>query len=135
MVTVERSCQMSKNEGVVRLLVVDDEPMVRATIRMILTLEGYAVETSDNAEDALSLFEKSRFDVVITDYSLPAMSGDRLAKAIRERVPNQPIIMITAYADHLREGGKRVAAVDYLLSKPFELPVLRALVVQALNRQ
>lgn len=111
-----------------RILVVDDEPLVCDAVRMMLAFDGHTVETAANAKDALALFDQTKYDLVITDYAMPGMSGDRLALAIKERVPSQPVVMITAFAEVL---PKPLSAVDMIISKPFLLENLREAIAKA----
>ena len=111
-----------------RILVVDDEPLVCDAVRMMLAFDGHTVETAANAKDALALFDQTKYDLVITDYAMPGMSGDRLALAIKERVPGQPVVMITAFAEVL---PKPLSAVDMIISKPFLLENLREAIAKA----
>lgn len=113
-----------------RILVVDDEPLVCDSIRRMLALDGHQVEMASNGEAALALFGKGRFGLIITDYELPLMNGDELAVAIKALDPNQPIALITAYAEALQSTGAALAGVDLVISKPFDLQELR----QAVNR-
>ena len=71
------------------------------------------------------VFEKNKFDLVITDFAMPGMKGDELAAAIKARSPRQPVVMITAYAEMLQSSGKKLPGVDFLVSKPFLLEHLR----------
>jgi CheY-like chemotaxis protein len=108
-----------------RILVVDDEPFVCDAVKMMLAFDGHSVETASNAKDALALFDKAKFDIVITDFAMPAMKGDELAMAIKARNPEQPIVMITAYAEMLQSTRNSVPGVDFIISKPFLLENLR----------
>lgn len=71
------------------------------------------------------MFEKSKYDLVITDYAMPSMKGDELAATIKTLVPGQPIVMVTAYAEMLRASGLPLTGVDCVISKPFLLEHLR----------
>src|SRR5207249_4998846 len=108
-----------------RILVVDDEPFVCDAVKMMLTFDGHIVETASNGKDALAIFEKGKFDLVITDFAMPSMKGDELAAAIKARSPGQPVAMITAYAEMLQSSGNPLPGVDFVLSKPFLLENLR----------
>jgi CheY-like chemotaxis protein len=108
-----------------RILVVDDEPFVCDAVKMMLAFDGHEVQTAYGGKEALALFEKSRFDLVITDYAMPVMKGDELAVAIKARAPTQPIVMITAYAEMLESSGTPLPGVDIVISKPFLLENLR----------
>src|SRR5204862_3347653 len=85
-----------------RILVVDDEPLVCDAVKMMLAFDGHDVSTANSAKEALAIYDKEKFDLVITDFAMPVMKGDALALAIRERNPNQKVLMITAYAEMLR---------------------------------
>ena len=64
-------------------MVVDDEPLVCESVRRILAVDGHQVETATSGEAALALFGKVRFDLMIVNYELPLMSGDKVAAAIK----------------------------------------------------
>jgi len=108
-----------------RILVVDDEPYVCDAVRMMLTFDGHQVETASSGRDALALFDQGKYDLVITDYAMPAMKGDELAASIKLRSPGQPVVLITAYAEMLKSADSQLTGVDYVISKPFMLENLR----------
>lgn len=98
-----------------RILLVDDEPSVAKAARMMLEFLGHDVTISPNGTDALTCFRRNPFDLVFTDFDMPGMKGDELARAIKAVKPGQPVVMITAYADLLPHNS----AVDEVISKPF----------------
>jgi CheY-like chemotaxis protein len=108
-----------------RILVVDDEPFVCDAVKMMLSFDGHTVETASNGKEALAMYESSKFDIVITDFAMPAMKGDELARAIKARNPAQPVVMITAYAEMIQASGTPVQGVDFMIGKPFLLENLR----------
>jgi CheY-like chemotaxis protein len=108
-----------------RILVVDDEPAVCGAIKMMLKFDGHEVQTANGSKEALALLEKGKFDLITVDYAMVGMKGDELAAAIKQRLPHQPIIMITAYAEMLKSSGNPLPGVDFILSKPFLLKDLR----------
>jgi CheY-like chemotaxis protein len=113
-----------------KILVVDDEPFVCEAVRMMLAFDGHVVETASGGKEALAIFERERFDLVITDFSMPTMKGDELAIAIKTRRPEQPVVMITAYAEMLKASGNPLPGVDFVISKPFLLENLREAVAK-----
>jgi CheY-like chemotaxis protein len=115
-----------------RILVVDDEPAVCGAIKMMLEFDGHEIQTAGNGKEALALLEHGKFDVVFTDYSMPEMKGDALAIAIKQHLPNQPVVMITAHADVLRSSGNPLTGVNFLIGKPFLLQDLRTAVARVL---
>jgi len=107
------------------ILVVDDEPFVCDAVKMMLTFDGHHVDTASSGKEALELFEKGKYDLVITDYAMPVMKGDELALAIKARTPGQPVVMITAYAEMLKASHNPLRGIDFIVSKPFLLENLR----------
>ncbi len=118
----------------VRILVVDDEPIVSDSISRVLALDQYEVATVATAQDALDALQRGRFDVVVVDYEMPVMKGDKLAGEIKARYPHQPIIMMTAYGEALRYAGNFPLPVDLVLPKPFGSQELREAVRQLAAR-
>jgi CheY-like chemotaxis protein len=108
-----------------RILVVDDESLVCDSIRRILALDQHSVEIAASAQDALAAFQPGKFDLVILDYEMPSIKGDKLAAAIKAQDPHQPVMMITAYAETLRLAGTFPLAVDLVMNKPFDLHEFR----------
>lgn len=103
------------------ILVVDDEPLVRRSVQLLLEAEGYIVEEAQNGAEALAMFEPDKFDMVFTDYIMPEMKGDKLAAAIKRISPKQPIVMITAFPEKLQSSDCPLGGVDSFICKPFDL--------------
>jgi two-component system, NtrC family, response regulator HydG len=116
---------ISKKNPPKRILVVDDEPQVAQTIRMVLVMGGHTVDITDSAASALELYEAGKYDLIISDYSLGQMNGLELARLIKERCATQPFILITAYAESMALNQEKMAHIDYLMSKPFPLTQLQ----------
>jgi len=90
---------MSSKQSSQMILVVDDEQSVCETIAMILRSRGYVVHTASDGTDALRRLENLRFDLIISDLNMPAMSGLELLSAIRSRFPGMPVVAMSgAYA-------------------------------------
>jgi CheY-like chemotaxis protein len=117
-----------------RILVVDDEPFVCDAVKMMLAFDGHVVETANSGAQALAILERSKFDVVITDFAMPLMKGDELAAAIKAQNPKQPIVMITAFAEMLQSSSKRLPGVDFMISKPFLLENLREAIAKVVPK-
>ena len=116
-----------------RILVVDDEPSLCQTLRLILTCAGYKVETAWSGKEALTILREERYDLVVTDFSMSGMKGDELAKTIRERWPNISVIMLTGSAEEIRASGIPLLGVDVLISKPFAMEEFRKTVSMVLG--
>jgi len=102
-----------------RILVVDDEPAVCGAIKMMLEHDGHQVQTANNGRDALSLLEEGRFDLVTTDFAMQGMKGDALAAAIKQRLPKQPVLMMSGNGAIAQSFGDPLPGVDMVISKPF----------------
>jgi CheY-like chemotaxis protein len=128
------SFEMMKTQTIQKhqILVVDDEPSVRGAIKMLLKHDGHEIRLADSGEAALAMFERDKFDLVITDYSMQGMKGAQLAVLIKQLRPDQPIIMITAFADEFKTYGKPPEGVDFIISKPFSQKELREAIIQVL---
>jgi two-component system response regulator PilR (NtrC family) len=101
------------------LLVVDDEKNMRASLKTILSDDGYAVQTAESAEEAQVLMTRETFFMVITDARLGGMSGYEFLANLRKLWPETPVLMITAFATtKLAVEAIQAGAVGYL-AKPF----------------
>ena len=98
---------------------------------LMLGMDGHVVTEAGNGQEALELFTPERFDLVITDYLMPLMKGDELARNIKWLAPAEPILMITGSSGEL--GGIQVSA-DAVLNKPFGFEDLRQAVAQVLSQ-
>jgi DNA-binding NtrC family response regulator len=102
-----------------RILVVDDEANMRASLRDILNTEGYEVVLAAEGRAALNAFDETIL-LVITDMKMPGMDGFELLRELHQRDPDLPIVMITAFGTmELAVEAMRAGAYDYIL-KPFE---------------
>jgi CheY-like chemotaxis protein len=104
------------------ILLVDDDPAARESIKLLLSIDRHTVTEASSGRQALELFLASTYDLVITDYLMPGMLGDELADSIRNIVPGQPILMVTAYLEKLVSAGK---PAEGMLGKPFSIDDLR----------
>ena len=117
-----------------RLLVVDDDPDVRDSLRRALGYAGYAVATAVNGADALASVSRSPVDLIILDVLMPMLDGFDTCRALRERGNATPVIVLTARdAVDDRVAGLEAGADDYLV-KPFALRELLARVNALLRR-
>src|SRR5664280_2288935 len=94
-----------------RILVVDDEPCVREAFCMMLKFDGHSVTVANDGAEALDLFTKGNFDLVMTDFEMPVMKGDELAVRIKQLAPKQPILMLTAYEKVLGDSENPVDSI------------------------
>jgi DNA-binding response OmpR family regulator len=102
-----------------RILAVDDEPVILDSFRKILVLAGYAVDTVETGQEALSLVRKNDYDFVFTDLKMPGMDGLDVAKGVHHLRPDIDIAIITGYGTiESAVDAMRFGAVDYV-QKPF----------------
>lgn len=107
------------------ILVVDDEPGLRQLLTAFLTHDGHTVETASNGREGFEKFKTGRYDMVLTDRSMPEMNGDQLASAIKQVAPQEPVIMLTGFGDIMGVSGEKPPGVDRILAKPTTLEALR----------
>lgn len=116
-----------------RILVVEDEKAIRDAVAAYLEREGYWVTGAGDGQEAISEFQKHRFDLVVLDLMLPKLSGERVCRVIRDS-SDVPIIMLTAKGEvEDRIIGLELGADDYLI-KPFSPRELVARVRALLRR-
>jgi DNA-binding NtrC family response regulator len=109
------------------ILVVEDDSSHRNLICKVLRQEGYDVVEASDGTQALKLFYAGRFDLVITDFSMPKLNGLKVVEQLHRLRPKLPIIFITGYRS-IPSGKKILENATEILTKPFELDVLRSTV-------
>ena len=108
-----------------RILVVEDEPLVREVLTIFLEEDRHAVTVAVNGRDGLEKFREGDFDIVLTDRAMPEMNGDELALKIRELKPRQPVVLLTGFGELMARTGEKPPGVDLVVGKPFTLSSLR----------
>jgi CheY-like chemotaxis protein len=115
--------------GLLRILVVDDEPLIRQVIAGFLNIDRHTVQAVGSGQEALALLlGGSTFDLVITDRAMPDMGGDELASTVKATAPGVPVIMLTGFGELMDATGQRPSGVDLVVGKPITLAGLRAAV-------
>jgi DNA-binding NtrC family response regulator len=114
------------------VLIVDDEPIVRESIRDWLVNAGYQVATAESGEEALERMRREDFGIMIVDVRLPGKTGIRVLKEVKALKPDIKSIVITAYPSaDLAAEAMRLGAVDYLI-KPVAPDELERLIQKTL---
>jgi two-component system, OmpR family, KDP operon response regulator KdpE len=116
-----------------RILVVDDEPQIRRTMRTTLTGAGYEVDDAKTGEEGLKKIRDFRPDLVLLDINMPGMGGLAACKVIRAD-PNVAIIMLTVHNAEAAKVEALDAGADDFVTKPFSTPELLARIRAALRR-
>jgi CheY-like chemotaxis protein len=112
------------------ILVVDDERGVREMLQEAVGVFGYDVTTASNGAEALTLFLRGPFDLVMTDLMMPGMSGWELSAQLRAADPRLPILILTGFGANLEDEARRRGIV--LMHKPVRLESLSAALKAAL---
>jgi DNA-binding NtrC family response regulator len=118
-----------------KILVIDDEKSILDLLSVVFEKEGYKVETSLSATRAVELIGNDDFDMIISDIKMPKMSGMELLRYVREKRPDIPIVMITAYGT-IKQAVEalKAGAMDYIV-KPFDVEELKIIVAQGLEKK
>src|SRR5690349_8185306 len=115
------------------ILVVDDDPETLSLLREVLLQESYEIETSKNAQSALSKVAERAPDLILSDIQMPELDGLSLLSELRSRNHEMPVILMTAYGSlKTAVDGIQAGAFDYL-SKPFRVEDVRLVVHRALE--
>jgi DNA-binding NtrC family response regulator len=117
-----------------QILVIDDEGGIRESLEVLLTLEGYRVEMAIDGEEGLRMLESRTYDLVLLDLALPGQTGLELLPQIKERYPELPVVMITAYGtvDNVVEAVR--AGAENFVQKPWDNEKLLADIRSAIAR-
>jgi CheY-like chemotaxis protein/anti-sigma regulatory factor (Ser/Thr protein kinase) len=112
------------------ILVIDDDELLRQSMRSILEREGHSVAVAAGGRAGIDAFEASlrrdeRFQIVITDLGMPHVDGRAVAAAVKSVSPGTPVILLTGWGQHLRDGNDVPPHVDQMLNKPTNLAELR----------
>jgi CheY-like chemotaxis protein len=127
--------QMARFDRALRVLVVDDQEIICELIAEYLHGDEHSTVSAFRGDEALALFRADAFDLVITDQSMPAMSGAQLAGAIKALAPETPVILLTGFGEEMLGAGGRPPGVDLVLGKPVSHEDLRRAISQALTRR
>jgi two-component system chemotaxis response regulator CheY len=122
-----------------RVLVVDDEPLVRQVVRMTLEKAGYDVLEAENGEKAIEVINENEnplvLDVVICDIRMPKINGVEAIEYFQRQYPHVPLIVLTGYPDtNMAVSFMRHGVVDYLV-KPVDAERLKAAVMEAMDQR
>ena len=118
-----------------RLLVVEDEETVRATVVRTLTEENYEVLQAANGTEALECLERAAVDLVLSDVVMPGLAGARFAAELAERYPALPVVWMSGYPREAAFAGQEPGEASWFLQKPIHPDHLAATVARAVNRR
>ncbi|HEY0077100.1 MAG TPA: sigma-54 dependent transcriptional regulator [Pyrinomonadaceae bacterium] len=119
----------------VRILVVDDEPMMADSLKQNLVEDGYTVDTASNGAEAIELFDRGGHHLVICDLQLPDTDGLEVLRHVKDAQPSTEVIVMTGYGSVARAVEATKAGAFWFLEKPFDFEMLQPLVEKALERR
>jgi CheY-like chemotaxis protein len=138
-IEMERQPEVDVSEvlprGTEHILFVDDEPTLATLGERMLKDLGYRVVTRTSSVEALEAFRAvpDRFDLVVTDMTMPVMTGDTLAQGVRKIRPDLPVILCTGFSTKMTKEKAKALGLEELLMKPLIKPILAKAVRRALD--
>jgi signal transduction histidine kinase/DNA-binding response OmpR family regulator len=136
LITAEAATAASCRGQGERVLLVDDEAPVLAATAEVLSRLGYEAVSFSDSQTALAAFEAApeRFDVVVTDETMPGLTGTGLARLLRSRRPDLPIVLMSGYTGAIQTQQSLAAGVSELLSKPIQSHEMATTLARVLHR-
>jgi PAS domain S-box-containing protein len=121
--------------GTERILFIDDEPLIAETTERLLHSRGYRVVSNTDSTEALEMFRKDPqgFDLVITDMTMPGMTGEKLAREIIAIRNDIPIILVTGYNEHISEAKAKAIGIREFIIKPLKMRKLAEIIRKVLD--
>ena len=116
------------------ILVIDDEEVMRNALTDILKIGNHLVKTAPDGMKGLELLRKERFDMVISDLSMPGISGLEVLKQVKKETPGMPSILITGWGLEMDPEEMTAAGIDRVIRKPFQLKEVLNLVAESIRR-
>ena len=117
------------------ILVIDDDNMILMILKQTLTKAGYRVFTVTSGEEGITLLATSQVDLVLTDYTMPLMTGVDLCARIRKIRPDIPLILSSGGTEQITEESLRQDGIDEYLPKPITFQGLAQVVRRALDKK
>jgi signal transduction histidine kinase len=121
-------------ERPLKILFVDDQPIICELVAELLRSDGHAVDLAGSGGLALEKCQRVNYDLVITDFAMPGMNGVQLAGVIRQFNPAKPIIILTGFVDLAGEASGPGSNIDLILAKPASLEELRRAIFEVFTR-
>jgi CheY-like chemotaxis protein len=127
-----QSVELSTVDRLLKILVVDDQPVLCELLAECLSTDGHHVTTAEDPRKALDLFRTGSFDLVITDHAMEGLTGAELATEIKKLAPSIPVLLLTGYRDLGSEGDINCGGADVVLGKPISHIELRRAIAAVL---
>ncbi len=122
-----------ETEESARILIIDDEPVIRDLLFDVLSRKGYQVDTAEDGAHGLEMAQKSHYSVVFTDIRMPGMNGVEVYKRLKAISPSSRVIVMTGYGleEMIQEALDLGAFAD--VKKPFDLELIYGLAKRAIE--
>ncbi len=115
-----------------KILVADDDPIIRKLLSEVLTHDGHQITVTSNGVEALEETKRQDFQLVFMDVHMPVMNGLETLLAMRELFPELPVAMMDSYPDQLARQAKKQGALT-CIHKPFDLQEIRSIIREVEN--
>ena len=122
------------SSGIRRILVVDDQPIILELLQQQLREDGHEIETANDGHEALTKLAAGQFDLLLSDQSMPGMTGEELAMAARAKHPQLAVILLTGFGSSSIDSAHNMEAVDIVLGKPATQMDLRRAIVHVMHK-
>lgn len=112
------------------ILVGENDFMVAQTLRVALAVDGHKVDIAEDGEQAMGMFARQKYDLVITDFKLAKIDGLELAENVKRLSPSTPVVLFMAKLEAVKFASGPISNVDAVLGKPFSIVELQAIFEQ-----
>jgi len=112
-----------------KILVVDDDPIIRKLICEVLSEDGYKVSSVSNGQRAVAKIQEGNFELLFLDVHMPIMNGLEALRTIRSMFPHLPVVMMDSYPDQLVKQAEDEGALT-CIHKPFDLKEIREIIIK-----
>jgi PAS domain S-box-containing protein len=124
----------SSNEEKKRILVIDDEDIIREFMQEMLVAANFEADVAATGSEGIELFERNTYNLVFSDLGLPGMSGWEVARILKQRKPDIPLILLSGWGIQLDDVRVKQSGVDLVLSKPCQMKEILGAVDEVLKR-
>ncbi len=117
-----------------KVLVIDDQPIVTELLVNVLERMNLGSAVASGGKEGLELFEREDFDLVITDLGMPDISGWEVSKAVKQKNPDMPVVIITGWGVEPDPEKVKDSKVDFVVNKPFQIDQLEKIITDLLKK-
>jgi len=125
---------LKEQNPMARILIIEDDKEMRSLLKDFLEEEGYEADSANNGSEALGKLAHQPFDLIITDYRMPGLTGLDILSAVKKFQPEMPVIVITAFGGEQVYRRSIARGADGYLEKPIHFHKLRTLIHEMVSR-